>query len=252
MVIVDMLTLERAVHLRCTPGPLPLSDEQTFNRRKCVRFLQDLVAAAVLPPHSADFPLRPLDFAQTLSDRRDNDIHIFDVLPLAAAVYIFIKTDPGRAQVPRHTGPLADLLAAIAGLLARRQRHNAPIQQITRAEFHILGGLNNELATPTPVAWTKIFERRQLLWGEQPYSLTVRIPETYLQNHSFSTNSRASQFGASAWFISVAFWVCLELVGARQRCHNVTSHLPWLCVTQHSFCVLCMSLPAYITLWRCA
>ena len=67
--------------------------------------------------HSADFPLRFLNFAHVWSERRDDDINIFDVLFLAAAVYIIIKTDPGWAQIPRHTRPL-DLRAAIARLFA--------------------------------------------------------------------------------------------------------------------------------------
>ena len=41
------------------------------------------------------------------------------------------------------------------------------------------------------------------------------IAETCVQNHSFGANSRASRVGASALFISVAFWVCLDLVAAR-------------------------------------
>ena len=38
------------------------------------------------------------------------------------------------------------------------------------------------------------------------------IAEAYVRDHPFSADSRATQFGASAWFISVAFWVCLELI----------------------------------------
>ena len=41
------------------------------------------------------------------------------------------------------------------------------------------------------------------------------IAEAHVRDHSFSANSRASQIGASTWFLSVAFWVCLELVAAR-------------------------------------
>ena len=59
--------------------------------QKYVHLLQDLGAAALLPPHGADFSL--------WSERQDNDIHIFDVLSLTAAVYIFIKTDPGELRV---------------------------------------------------------------------------------------------------------------------------------------------------------
>ena len=40
--------------------------------------------------------------------------------------------------------------------------------------------------------------------------------------------------------VSVAFWVCLELVDVRARCHNCASPLLWFCATQLSFPVLCM------------
>ena len=191
-VIEDMLTLEQAITL----GQLPLSGIQKFDRRKCVRFLQDLVAAAVLTPHRADFPRQLLDLAHEWSERQDNDIHIFGVLSLAAAVYIFSKTDPGWAQEPRYTRQLPDLLAAIAGLLARPQLHNAPtmhpawtIEHSTRAEFRILEVLKYELATPTPAAWIEIFERRPSLWEEQHSD--CRITRTFrLRHHSYSRSVR--------------------------------------------------------------
>ena len=204
----------------------------------------------------------------SLSERQDNDIHIFDVLPLAAAVYIFLKTDPRRAQDPRHTRTIADLLAAIARLLARRQLHNAPslqtawtIQQILCAEYHILEVFEYELITPTQAALIEVFERRLSLWEGQQIQQpchphipllapivfadgTHLFAEAYVRDHSLSVNSSASQIGASAWFMSVAFWVCLELVGARLRGHNSASHLLWVFATQQSFSVLCMLLPA--------
>ena len=173
--------------------------------------------------------------------RVDNDIHVFDILPLAAAVCRLIETDPGWASEPRYPRPLPELLAAIAGLLARRQPHNAPklrtawtIQQVTRAEFHILEVLNYELGTLTPAAWIDIFGRRLSLWEQQqlllpqqpnlPAAPTVLvdcahlIAEGHVQAYSFCANSRASQVGASAWFISVAFWVCLSLIAAHCQC----------------------------------
>ena len=112
----DMLARERAAYQRCFPAQLPLHDRQRFDRQKSAHLLQDLSAAAPLPPHSAHFLPQLLDLAHTLSERQDNDI-----LALAATDNIFIKTDPGRARVPRYTRPLAVLLAAIARLLARRQ-----------------------------------------------------------------------------------------------------------------------------------
>ena len=112
----------------------------------------NLAATVDLPPHSALFSLQLLDLAHRWSEREDNDIHIFDVLPLAATAYI-----PPDPQQPAR--PLADLLTAIARLLARRQPHNAPllhtawtIQQIVTEEYRILGVINYELPTHTPAA----------------------------------------------------------------------------------------------------
>ena len=218
----------------CTPGQLPLSDRQRINRQKCARFLQYLV----LPPHTADFPPQFLDSPTHGLQGCDNDIDHFDILPLAAAVHVFIKTDPVWAYQPRYLRPLPELLAAIAELLAWRQPHNAPtlhkawtIRQDTRAEFHILKVLNYELATPTLAAWIDIFRRCLSLWEEQqlllpqhpnlpeapPNCLTVLISLQKLMSkpNSFGANSKASQTGTSAWFISVAFWVCLSPEAAR-------------------------------------
>ena len=69
-VIEEVYALERAVYQRCFPAQLPLSDRQRFNRKKCARLVQDLGAAAALPPHSAHFPLPLLDLAHVLSDCR--------------------------------------------------------------------------------------------------------------------------------------------------------------------------------------
>ena len=96
------------------------------------------------------------------------------------------------------------------------------VQQIVCAEFHILEILNCELATPTPAAGIEIFERRLPLWEEQqlqqpfPPHIPLAPPivfadgahliaEVYVQDHFYSANSTASQIGASAWFMSVAF-----------------------------------------------
>ena len=136
--------------------------------------------------------------------------------PLAAAVYIFFKkTDPVWASEPRYPRPLAELLAAIAELLARRQLHNAPtlhtawtIQQLTRAIFRILEVLYCELATLTPAAWIDIFGRRLSLW-EEPQLLPPQHPnfpaapptvlvdcayliaDAHVQTYPFGANSRA-------------------------------------------------------------
>ena len=111
-VIADMLTLERAVYQRCIPRQLPLSDRQSTNLQKCARFLTDLVAAA-LPPHTGGFAL---DLAHTWSARGDNDIDLYDILPLAAAVFVFIEIDPEWSHLPRYPRALPDLLTNIAQL----------------------------------------------------------------------------------------------------------------------------------------
>ena len=125
--------------------------------------------------------------------------------------------NPAPVQVPRHT-------------------YNAPslhtgwtIQQIVTAEYHIPEVLNHDLTTPTPAAWIEVSNAAFVLGKTNnsssrfthtfrvrhpSCSLTVRIS---LQRPTFGTillhRTRASQVGASLWFISVAFWVCLELLG---------------------------------------
>ena len=91
--------------------------------KKCAHLLQDLGAAAALPPRSAHFP--SLMFGLT---GKTTTFPSSTFSPLDTTVYISIITDPGRAQVPRHTRPLAELLAAIARLLA-----TAPAPQRTVA-----------------------------------------------------------------------------------------------------------------------
>ena len=72
-----------------------------------------------LPHHSAHFLLQFLDLAHVWSGRQDNDIHMFDILSLAAAVYILSRRIPGGLSF-HHT--LAHLLklVVIARLFARR------------------------------------------------------------------------------------------------------------------------------------
>ena len=273
MVIEDMFAFERAIYQRCFPAQLPLSSRGSTGRSAFTS------CKTSLPLLFSRFTVQISLFstwtlAHVWSERRDNDIHIFDVLPLAAAVCIFIKMDPARAQVPRHTRPLADLPATIARLLARRQPHNAPslhtgwtIQQILTVECHILEVLNYELTTPTPAAWIEVLERRHFLWQvqqlQQPYRphiprgpLSVLadsarlIAKAHIRDHPFTANSRASQVGASAWFISVAIWVCLALIGVRLRSHSSASPLLWLCATQHSSTVFVHFAPC--SHWTCA
>ena len=125
LAIDEMFALEWAPYRRCFPAPPILSALQRYNRRKCAHLLRDLAATADLPPRSAFFSLQLLDLAHRWSEREDNEIHIFDVLPLTAAVYIQIKLDSALAPDPdpfpdpqQPARPLADLLTAIARLQA--------------------------------------------------------------------------------------------------------------------------------------
>ena len=76
--------------------------------------------------------------------------------------------DPDLFPHPRLAArPLADLLKAIAALLARRQPHNAPlrytawiIQQIVTEGYRILGSVSHKLGKHTPAAWIQVFKQR--------------------------------------------------------------------------------------------
>ena len=44
------------------------------------------------------------------------------------------------------------------------------------------------------------------------------IADVYVQNQPFSLESRLSCIGSSAWFLSCAFWVCLQIARALLGC----------------------------------
>ena len=220
--------------------------------------LQDLVAAAVVPPHSADASLMC-----GLKGKTTTFTSSTFSLWLPQSTFFVIKTDPGRAQVPRTLAHLLicwrqsrDSSPGASPTMHRRCTLGDQFSKIVSAEYHILEVPNYELTTPTPAAWIEIFERRLSPREEQqlqqPYHPHIPLAhgahllaEAYVRDNPFSANSRASQIGASARFISVAFWACLELIRARWRCHNCASPLLWLCAAQHSIPVLCMLLPAH-------
>ena len=135
---------------------------------------------------------------------------------------------------------LTDLLAAIAALLARRQPHNAPllhsartVHEVITEEHRILESVNFELGTCTPGEWVQLFELRFSLCTQQHQqrfpqvtrSLPPRVPSgvlasgalriagEYVEDRPFSLDSRPSRIGSSAWFLSCAFWVCLQRCG---------------------------------------
>ena len=192
----EMFAFELVTYRRCFPAQPILSALQRSNRRKCAHLLRDLAATADWPPHSALFSLQLLDLAHRWSERGDNDIHTFDVLPLAASVYIHIKLhsalcrDPNPLPDPHQPArPLADLLGAIAGLHARREPHNAPLlhtawtnQRIVTEEYRIQQTVNCELGTYTPEAWIEVFKQRLSLWcqQQQPRGSPVGSPQMCL------------------------------------------------------------------------
>ena len=88
--------------------------------------------------------------------------------------------------------------------------------------------LTYELAPPTSAVWFEIFGRRLSRWEEQQLSLpqhpnipaappTVLVDcahltaEKHVQTQPFGASSMASQVAASAWFVSVVFWVFLSI-----------------------------------------
>ena len=137
--------------------------------------------------------------------------------------------NPAPAQGPQQTDrPLADLLTAIARILARRQPDSPPSLHTGFTEEHrVLEVLGYELATRTPAAWIGVFERRFSLWSQQqlqqsrrpvfsltPPSLLVHcahvIAEACVRDQPFTVDPRPSRVGASAWFLSCAFSGCVS------------------------------------------
>ena len=87
LTIDELFALELVIYRRCFLAQPILSALQRYSRLKCAHLLRDLVASADLPPHSAPYSLQLQDLAHRWSEREDIDIHIFDVLLLAATVY---------------------------------------------------------------------------------------------------------------------------------------------------------------------
>ena len=120
-----------------------------------------------------------------------------------------------------------DRLEMEAGLC----KHARAVQQVTRAEIHILKVLGLELGTPTPVNWVEIFRRRLSLWQRQPLlqnrriflqcrrrsSLVVRItlPKRMSKASASVVGPTASQVGATAWFASTVLWIWLGALAMR-------------------------------------
>ena len=154
-------------------------------------------------------------------------------IPLAASVYIHFKLhtarypDPVPYQFPdpqQPARPLADLFTAIAALLAKRQPHNAPLlhpawttQEVVTEEYRWgqsttslaptrqqLGSKSSSSASPCGVS-------------SSPSCLSARSFHWFLPTWSATVDSRPSHVGGSAWFLSCAFWICLQMAGVCLR-----------------------------------
>ena len=173
---------------------------------------------------------------------------------LAAAVYIFNNMVHGT---PAHWlifwRQSQDPLPDASSITHRRCAHR---WTLLNAKFRILEVLNYELTTLTPAAGIEVFERQffsltrtttpAAVSPAHPACATRRARRQYASRcrglhsgPSLTAKSRASQVGASAWFISVAVWGCLELTAARCSSHSCASLPLWLCATQHTPSVLC-------------
>ena len=168
------------------------------------------------PPHCAHFPLYLLDFAHVWFEREDNDVHIFDVLPRAAAVYIFSAWILGGLSF--HGTP-SHLLICL-----RQSQDSSPDASPTTAHC-VDHSANCYCAASHPGSCQlrvhnshtrsliEVFERRLSLWQEQQLQPPFRphipraplavladsahlIAEVYIRDHPFTANSRASQVGS--------------------------------------------------------
>ena len=160
---------------------------------------------------------------------------------------------------------LTDLLTAVAALLARRPPHRAPlllsawtVHQVITEECRILESVHCELGTPTPAAWIQVVKKRVSLCATSASSVfrslrarssrafplvhwqvALRALPTSTSKISHSLESRPSCVGSSAWFLSCAFWICLQIAstpGVMLRwlglvfLARASSHFPRFCV----------------------
>ena len=85
---------------------------------------------------------------------------------------------------------------------------------------------NYELGTHSPAPWIQVFKQRLSLWCQLAQSPLLSlvppdvldngaqdIADVYVSEQPFTTDSRPSLVGASACFLSCAFWICLHVAG---------------------------------------
>ena len=187
------LPLERAVHWGTLRDSSLSQAYRSSTGRNCARFQ----LTSLPPPFSRltvlislfnfwNGPMRGLK-GETMTSTSS----FFPWLPQSL---FFIKTDPWWAQQSRYTRPLPELLAAVAGLLARREPHNAPTLHATstvHSDVAYLSGWNNNTCSRS-TRTSQLCQKERLMY-----------------------TSEHKQVGDYAWVISVAFWVCQRLVAAR-------------------------------------
>ena len=217
----EMFALVWAPYRRCLPAQPILSALQRYNRWKCAHLLRDLAATVDLPPHSAFFSLQFLGPGSQVV-RKGSQRHPPIWLPQSTSRLNWTQR---RLQI--HFNSQSSATRSTIGRLAdgnrqtpRHQLHNAPslhtawtIQQIVTEEYRILEVLNFELATHTPAAWIEVFgnfsSRNAPLFSLVPPDVLAHgaedIAEVYVRRQPFTVDSRPSQVGASAWFLSCAF-----------------------------------------------
>ena len=181
------------------------------------------------------FPVASGPDSQVVVRKEDNDTHIFDVLPLAASLHphdvaFSVVRRPGHisgssvsrsASIPisqQLARPLADLLTAIAALLAKRQPHSAPslltgwtTQQIVSEVYRILGqsttssehtrrqlgSKSSSSASPCGVSsHLSSLNARSSHWL-LPTCLLV-VLKTHVRDKPFTVDSRPSHVGGPA------------------------------------------------------
>ena len=239
LTIDEMFALELATCRRWFPAQ-PIFSALQRSDASGGHLPQDLAATVDLPPHTALFSLQLMDLTHRWwSDREDNDIHIFDVLPLAAAACIsHLAAFSGASR----SGPFPRSTAAFAALLARRQPHNAPplhtgwtvqqivtegvshpgVSQLRAWDIHLrqLGLMSSSSASPCGVSSNlSSLNARSSHWF-LPMCLLVVLEKlltcTFVTSHSLWTRGPVTRED-SAWFLSCAFWICLQVAGVRLR-----------------------------------
>ena len=91
-----------------------------------------------------------------------------------------------------------------------------------------------KLGAHTPAAWIQVFKQRLSLWCQQQSQLSQRpllslvppdvltrgaqdVADVYCLEQPVTVDSRPSLVGGLAWFLSCAFWICLQVAGVCLR-----------------------------------